>query len=271
MNKLPVKIYLMREEFGSRELPFTAPNCLAVYGDRSVLEMYGHAPRRFLIACRPIDFSDYEAEYRQAREQILLNSQEREWVRKQIRHDGYIESEPEEINELYNWDRSSCSQARDNLAVSFYNRFVEDTIPLLEKEILAQAAEIGIPESEIILTRKPDPSELEPFIPASNFDIKKKIVESGNSEVFKYWHENAGISMEDFLAELKWLCEDPYKIFSRKCAKMTRQLGCTKDGELVRLFRVYARNADFLGFYRESNGERWSNIEGVTLSCQDRV
>lgn len=98
-----------------------------------------------------------------------------------------------------------------------------------------------------------------------NFEVKKRIVESGNSQVFNNWHENAGVSKEDFLTGLKWLCEDP-----EPDGRMSRELGCQRDGTLVRLTRKYYDNGDFAGFYDMSKtGYRlWS---GVSISVRDHI
>lgn len=69
-----------------------------------------------------------------------------------------------------------------------------------------------------------------------NYAVKEKIVKSGNSEIFKYWHER-GVSEEDFLNGLKWVCDDPLY----EDGKLTRELGCERDGKLVKLKRIYDR------------------------------
>lgn len=41
-----------------------------------------------------------------------------------------------------------------------------------------------------------------------DYEIAKKIVEAGDSKIFKNWHEHTGVSKEDFLAGIEWLCEN---------------------------------------------------------------
>ena len=66
-------------------------------------------------------------------------------------------------------------------------------------------------------------------------------------KVYDSWCEYAGVKEEDFIAGCKWLKADPLNEQDR----MTRELGCTKQGELVRLIRVNDVNGNFVGFYRE--------------------
>lgn len=43
----------------------------------------------------------------------------------------------------------------------------------------------------------------------NNIDIKVKLVESGKSKVFAKWQELGLITKEEFIENLKWVCEDP--------------------------------------------------------------
>lgn len=52
-------------------------------------------------------------------------------------------------------------------------------------------------------------------------EIDGKIICYGDYSVFDYWHENAGIDIEDFLDGLKWMQEDPMPE-----GIPTRELGC---------------------------------------------
>lgn len=95
----------------------------------------------------------------------------------------------------------------------------------------------------------------------SNYEIKKMIVEKGESAIFKNWHEHEGITMEDFLEGLKWLCEDPRD----ERGRLTRELGCHK-GKVVKLRRV---NNLITVFYEVDSGLRYGGY--VSISARDRV
>ena len=102
----------------------------------------------------------------------------------------------------------------------------------------------------------------------NNFEIKKKIVLSGGSKIFQNWHDHAGISMDAFINGLEWLCGDPLN----EREQMTRELGCMvriDNGELVRLIRVYYKNGDFAGFYRDDTKTLWEGH--VSISVRDRI
>lgn len=66
-----------------------------------------------------------------------------------------------------------------------------------------------------------------------NFEIKEKIVKQGGSEIFKNWHEVFGISEEDFIEGLRWLCDDSLD----EKGRLTRELGVHIEKGLVKLKR----------------------------------
>ena len=123
-----------------------------------------------------------------------------------------------------------------------------------------------------------------------NLDIKLKILERNESEVYKNWYENALITKEDFKETLIWLCNDPLT----KLGYLSRELGLeiTKDmdeyqiiklqgleplehkdwydennlkGKIVKLERIYGEPYEiegkvyekFLGFYDNEAGRQW--------------
>lgn len=98
----------------------------------------------------------------------------------------------------------------------------------------------------------------------NNFEIKKKIVEKGDSRTFQNWHTYQGISQEEFINELEWLCKDPLNDRNQ----LTRELGC-KDSKLHRLKRAYYDDGSFAGFYHEDTGMLWHGH--VSISAWDRV
>lgn len=122
----------------------------------------------------------------------------------------------------------------------------------------------------------------------NDFEIKAKIVRAGDSRVFNDWHEQSGISMEEFIEGLRWVCEDP-----ATNGILTRELGCVRrwdagytpeqiewmgtvkdDGRkpgLVRLKRVYYNDGSFAGFYDE-DGRLWGHNDScASISCRDRI
>lgn len=121
----------------------------------------------------------------------------------------------------------------------------------------------------------------------TRYEIKEKIVKSGNSRVFQSWHENAGITMEEFLDGLRWLCNDPMTD-----GHLTRELGCVRRADsgytpeqleilgdveqpsglgLHRLARGYDNQGRFVGFYDE-DGRLWAKGgDRASISAHDRV
>lgn len=87
----------------------------------------------------------------------------------------------------------------------------------------------------------------------------EKRVRSGESKVFQNWHDNTGISMENFLEAAKWLSEDPMDEF-----RTTREIGCKRTGELVKIKRVYDHGTGMTTFYELESGMecggRWPQV-----------
>ena len=93
-----------------------------------------------------------------------------------------------------------------------------------------------------------------------NYEIKKKIISSGNSRVFKLWKEILpDLTEETFLSELKWLCDDTLD----ENRRLTRELGLTKKG-IVRLKRHNA----LLTTIRYESGELWEG-DSFYLPCSN--
>lgn len=97
-----------------------------------------------------------------------------------------------------------------------------------------------------------------------NYDIKEKIVKAGGSEIFKNWHENAGITEEEFLDGLKWICESEFT----ERGQVIRELGCSRAKGLVKLNRVFDKDGNFIALYRCDNRSLWS---GVSLSPRSKI
>ena len=89
------------------------------------------------------------------------------------------------------------------------------------------------------------------------YEIAKKIVESGDSKIFKMWHDEVGVTQEEFLDGLKWLYEDPGLERDENGSRvkpLERELGCQYGRGLVRLKRV--KFFDGIRFCEES-GASW--------------
>lgn len=54
----------------------------------------------------------------------------------------------------------------------------------------------------------------------NNIDIKIKLVKSGKSQVFAKWQKFGLVTEEEFIENLKWVCEDPLD----KNGKLTREI-----------------------------------------------
>lgn len=86
-----------------------------------------------------------------------------------------------------------------------------------------------------------------------NYDIKKKLVAENHSEVFKNWHEVAGITKEEFLEALKWVCDDP----KDEKKRLTREIGLivTPDAKIRYRVKYDPEGAKFYGYDENSYDE----------------
>lgn len=120
----------------------------------------------------------------------------------------------------------------------------------------------------------------------NNYEAKARIVRAGKSKVFQDWHEHAGVSMEEFLAGLRWLCEDPMPD-----GKPTRELGCIARADalwteeqkeiigsiepnpntgLYRLKRINFRDGRYGICYED--GRRWEHqADRATINATNRI
>lgn len=127
------------------------------------------------------------------------------------------------------------------------------------------------------------------------FAAKAAIVRKGRSIVFANWALTAGITDDEFLDALRWVCDDPHALDG----KLTREVGLdvtpdartkalmTSDapeamkrafggawdegrtrGRIVRLARRYDSRGEFSGLFTES-GRRWPG--SVSLNARDHV
>lgn len=114
----------------------------------------------------------------------------------------------------------------------------------------------------------------------NNFEIKKKIVITGNSRIFNDWSAHSSITMDDFISALQWVCEDA---LDENC-KLTREIALAPD-HIVKLCRVND-SLGMTGFYKYPsdnggtgslaslwNGEMFPDgfVRKISLSAKDRI
>lgn len=81
------------------------------------------------------------------------------------------------------------------------------------------------------------------------YDITEKKVKNGECKVFNNWNKFTGITEDEFLKGIKWLCEDPMIDLENGATRATRELACEEDGTLTRVSRQHDKNGNFLWFY----------------------
>ena len=85
-----------------------------------------------------------------------------------------------------------------------------------------------------------------------------KLVTSGESKIFKNWHEFTGVSMEDFIEALEWLYTSELPTGQYDRHRLRFELGCTRKGELVKLRRSFeGRDHSLTVFRRIGDGSLW--------------
>jgi hypothetical protein len=104
------------------------------------------------------------------------------------------------------------------------------------------------------------------------FELKKAIVYGGDSNIFKNWQEFTGITKEEFVAGLEWLCADPCD----KHGRLTRELGCTQGRGIVKLVCTYDRTG--LHLWEEGSDIPWGGYIDVytgkafpSISARDSI
>ena len=83
----------------------------------------------------------------------------------------------------------------------------------------------------------------------NNIDVKIKLVELGKSEVFAKWQELGLITKEEFIENLKWVCEDP---FDEK-GKLTREIALEISNDMQEKIFSDMSNGKFGGKYDPEN------------------
>ena len=87
-----------------------------------------------------------------------------------------------------------------------------------------------------------------------NFEIKKRLVEEGESKVFIAWKKLVpSLTEKEFIANLQWLCSDKREN-GDGTGRLTREIGLTSQG-IVHLTR---QNGWLTSFYRDDTNELWT-------------
>lgn len=87
-----------------------------------------------------------------------------------------------------------------------------------------------------------------------NFELKKRLIEEGNSEVFKSWKALVpSLTEEEFIDNLRWLCHDQREN-GDGTGQLTRAIGLTAKG-IVHLTR---QNGWVTALYREDTKKLWT-------------
>ena len=94
------------------------------------------------------------------------------------------------------------------------------------------------------------------------YEVKERIVKSGTSKVFDDWAVHEGITMEQFLDGLRWICDDP-------CTdgRVTRDIGC-KHGKVVKITRAFD-SCGGVELYGE-DGRSW-NRQYPAINCREKI
>lgn len=87
----------------------------------------------------------------------------------------------------------------------------------------------------------------------NGFEIKKRLVLEGKSEIFAKWQELVpSLTVEEFIENLEWLCADTRENDDGS-GRLTREIGLTTKG-IVKIKRV---NGWMTIMYRLDTHERW--------------
>lgn len=99
----------------------------------------------------------------------------------------------------------------------------------------------------------------------NSIEIKRKIVQSGGSKIYKDWQELVpSLTQDDFVEALEWVCEDAGEN-GNGTGKLTREIGLTPTG-IVRIKRV---NGLTTTMYRLDNGKLWSGAT-FNVPCTEK-
>lgn len=99
---------------------------------------------------------------------------------------------------------------------------------------------------------------------------KIKLVNEGKSKVFNNWTYQTGITKDKFIEALKWLGEDPMTVVAG-VKRLSREIGCKANSELIHGKRVYLKNGEFCGIYPEDTNLTLQDFPKVSINKEDWI
>ena len=99
---------------------------------------------------------------------------------------------------------------------------------------------------------------------------KIKLVNEGKSKVFNNWTYQTGITKDKFIEALKWIEEDPRTVVAG-VKKLSREIDCKANGELIHGKRFYLKNGEFCGIYPEDTNLTLQDFPKVSINKKDRI
>lgn len=99
---------------------------------------------------------------------------------------------------------------------------------------------------------------------------KRKLVNEGKSKVFNNWTYQTNVNKDEFIKALNWLEEDPM-IMVAGVKRLSREIGCKANGELIHGKRVYLKNGEFCGIYPENTNLTLQDFPKVSINKEDWI
>ena len=99
---------------------------------------------------------------------------------------------------------------------------------------------------------------------------KIKPVNEDKSKIFNNWNCHTGITKDKFIEALKWLEEDPM-IDVAVVKRLSREIGCKANGELIHGKRVYLKNGEFCRIYPEDTNLTLQDFPKVSINKLDWI
>ena len=99
---------------------------------------------------------------------------------------------------------------------------------------------------------------------------KIKLVNEGKSKVFNNWTYQTNVTKDNFIKELKWLEEDPM-VMVAGVKRLSREIGCQANGELIHGKRFYLKNGEFCGIYPEDTNLTLQDFPKVSINKEDWI
>ena len=97
-----------------------------------------------------------------------------------------------------------------------------------------------------------------------------KLVNEGKSKVFNNWTHQTGVTKDKFIEALKCLEGDPMVIVAG-VKRLSREIGCKANGELIHGKRVYLKNGEFCGIYPEDTNLTLQDFPKVSINKEDWI